>query len=127
MEQLQAIRVLLVEDNADVARTIGRLLRRHVREVVLATDVAAAVVALAHAPFDLVVSDLKLHSESALDVLEAMATSGVSAPFVLITGSMDTDVEDRVLRDPRVRTVLRKPFDSEALLTCLARVLDGHG
>jgi CheY-like chemotaxis protein len=54
------MRILLVEDHHDTARTMSRLLRSAGFAVTTATDVASASAAADKEPFDVLVSDLGL-------------------------------------------------------------------
>ena len=54
------MRLLLVEDHHDTARTISRLLRSAGFAVTTATDAASASAAVDREPFDVIVSDLGL-------------------------------------------------------------------
>jgi CheY-like chemotaxis protein len=69
------LRILLVEDHADSAKVMQRLLRKAGHDVETAPSVAAALRAFegAAAPFDLLVSDLGLPDGSGHDLMRELA------------------------------------------------------
>lgn len=68
-------RLLLVEDHADTARVLGRLLRHNGHEVELANSLGEAVEALLRQPFDLLLSDLDLPDGTGIDLLRRVGMS----------------------------------------------------
>lgn len=68
------LRVLLVEDHADTARTLARLLRRAGFEVITAADVAGALSAAEREAPDLLVSDLGLPDGTGHELMRAVRT-----------------------------------------------------
>ena len=98
-------RLLVVEDHDPLRRLLERALVRAGHRVVAAGDCAAAYAALAAAvaapnggepaPFDLVLTDLRLPDGSGLDVLRAARAAAPAMPVVVLTafGSVATAVE----------------------------------
>lgn len=66
-------KVLVVDDDSDVAEEIVDALRRLETIPVMATDIQSAKYALQHGSIDLVIIDLRLRNEQGVDVLEAIA------------------------------------------------------
>jgi signal transduction histidine kinase/DNA-binding response OmpR family regulator len=94
-------RVLVVEDDPVLRRSIHALLQSDAVEIVEAGSIAAALRELQHAPVDCVVMDLTLPDGSGDELLERMArTLADSAPPVIVyTGRMlSTDEEQRLRR-----------------------------
>ncbi|MFL5358059.1 ATP-binding protein [Archangium sp.] len=84
------LRVLLVEDNPDDAELIERELRRggfetHFQRVQTAEELRAA---LAHEPWDLILSDYALPGFDAPGALEVLKESGLDIPFIVVSGSV---------------------------------------
>lgn len=93
-EHENCYRVLLVEDHADTARVLARLLRGNGHEVSTAYSVAEALAALRSDQFDVLVSDIGLPDGTGLDLIrEARQQYGTKMPAVALTGfGMEDDV-----------------------------------
>jgi CheY-like chemotaxis protein len=108
-------RILLVDDDAMVRRTMATLLQAVGQQVTEVDGGAAALAALARAPFDLVFTDLGMPEMTGWQVAEAIKARHPALPVVLITGWQDqvgTDAEQR----RSVDAVLPKPSRLEDLL-----------
>jgi two-component system OmpR family response regulator len=81
-------RILLVEDDLDLSRTISDYLSDEGLEVVRATDGASARRELTRAGFDLVVVDLGLPDESGLELTRHVRATS-AAGIVILTGKGD--------------------------------------
>jgi DNA-binding response OmpR family regulator len=88
------MRVLLVEDDAPVADSIARLLRREAFAVDLATDGESALEKISFVDYDLVVLDRNLPRVHGDVVCEQLANSGAQARILMLTAS--SEVEQRV-------------------------------
>ena len=107
-------KVLLIDDDAHVARAVARVLRSHGMVTTVVATAAAGHAALDGAKFDVIVCDLALGGDSGLVFLDAMRNRGDQTPFVLTTGYAGTE-RDAAERDPRIAAVLLKPFDAGTL------------
>jgi two-component system, OmpR family, response regulator len=121
-EQSAALRVLLVEDHADTALSLAKLLRIWGHEVEVAASGQTAVQAAeAFAP-DVALLDIGLPDTTGWDVakqLRAQATSKRPL-FIAVTGW--GSVEDRLRSDEAgIDLHLVKPADPDALRGLLAR------
>jgi DNA-binding NtrC family response regulator len=107
-------RVLVVDDEPTIGRTIRSALRRH--EVALATSAEEALTLCRAKTFDCVVSDLMMPGMSGMDLYEALAREhpGLERRFVFITGGTVTE-RARAFVDRLSRPCLEKPFDLSAL------------
>jgi two-component system response regulator RegX3 len=131
-------RVLLVEDEPDLAEPLAYLLRREGYEVEIAEDGPAALVAYREQGADLILLDLMLPGMPGTEVCrQVRATSNV--PIIMLTAK-DSEVDivvglelgaDDYVTKPysarellaRMRAVLRRTADAEAELD--ERVLEG--
>src|SRR5213079_188674 len=82
----EALRVLLVDDNASVLRFLVSAVASNNCEVTTASTAEQAMELLGDTPFDLVVSDIKMPGLSGLDLLRAIKSKQPATPVVLITG-----------------------------------------
>ena len=100
-ERLQRpLRILLVEDHADTAAVLARLLHRMGHDVLAAGDVATAL-ALAKkempiAPIDVVMSDLGLPDGSGLDLMRQLSADYGLRGIALSGFGMDSDLEESI-------------------------------
>jgi DNA-binding response OmpR family regulator len=78
--------ILIVDDEADLAATCARLLRRRGYGVVAATSRQEGLAALENDRHDLVVADLRLPDGDGLDILRAARALSSSRPVIVITG-----------------------------------------
>ena len=111
------MRILLVEDDAELGGAVSASLRREHYALDWVTDGAAASSALSTADYDLVILDLGLPKMSGLNVLKQLRGRGETqrAVPVLITTAMDS-VNDRVEGlDAGADDYLVKPFALDEL------------
>ncbi len=89
------MRILIVDDEKNIRRTLTIALESMDHAVESASNSALALAALRAAPFDAVLLDLKLSSESGLDVLEEILRIAPQAAVVMVTAyaSIETAVE----------------------------------
>lgn len=86
-----------------------------VRDFASAEDFLAADVAEACA---CIITDIHLPGMSGLELMHQLAAEGSRVPVVMITARADSRLEARAAAGGAVR-LLRKPFDSSALIDCL--------
>ncbi|MFN3825951.1 MAG: response regulator [Pseudorhodobacter sp.] len=108
------MRLLLVEDTDDLARTVLRFLRGEGHAVDHAADAATAEEAMAVADYACVILDLGLPDRSGLEVLRAWRRAGDRTP-VLIATARD-QISDRIAGlDAGADDYVVKPFDLHEL------------
>ena len=112
------MRVLVIEDEAKVARALNDGLAREGYEVTVARTGEEGYYLLDSAPFDLVVLDLMLPGRDGLEVLATMRSRHRRIPVLIVTAR--DSIEDRVIGlDAGADDYLVKPF---AFAELLARV-----
>ena len=89
------MRILVVDDEKNIRRTMTMALESMEHAVACASNSATALAELRKASFDVVLLDLKLSSESGLDVLEEILRISPQAAVVVVTAyaSIETAVE----------------------------------
>lgn len=108
------MRLLLVEDTAELAQSVLRFLRAEGHAVDHAADAATAAEALALADYACVILDLGLPDGSGLDLLKARRRAGDRTP-VLIATARD-QISDRIAGlDAGADDYVVKPFDLHEL------------
>ena len=111
------MRILLVEDDAELGGAVSASLKREHYALDWVTDGAAASAALSTSEYDLVILDLGLPKVSGLSVLKQLRSRGETqrAVPVLVTTAMDA-VHDRVEGlDAGADDYLVKPFALDEL------------
>ena len=112
------MRLLVIEDEAKVARALDDGLSREGYEVTVARTGEEGYYLLDSAPFDLVVLDLMLPGRDGLEVLATMRSRNRGLPVLIVTAR--DAVEDRVIGlDAGADDYLVKPF---AFAELLARI-----
>ena len=115
-------RILIVDDEPSLRKVLRAHLGRAGYEVETAEDGEAAVQALDEAPFDLVVSDLRMPRMDGMGLLGWCRTHHPGLPVVLITahGTVDSAVE---AIKQGAYDYITKPFDQEELRSIISRAL----
>lgn len=116
------MRLLIVEDEAELAASLARGLTAEGYVVTHAADGAAALAVARETRFDFVLLDLMLPDMSGIDVAEALRLRGIASPVIMVT-ALD-EVKDRVagLRAGADDYIV-KPFAFEELLARMEAVL----
>lgn len=116
-DRTRATRLLLVEDHADTATVLVRLLKKAGHEVIHAIGVADAAVfvrrEMSGAGLDLVLSDLRLPDGSGLRMMREFATRYGLRGIALTGCGMKSDQADSA--DAGFSRHLTKPFRFESL------------
>ena len=94
------LRILLVEDHADTAAVLARLLHRMGHDILAAGDVATALALakkeISNAPIDVVMSDLGLPDGSGLDLMRQLSADYGLRGIALSGFGMDSDLEESI-------------------------------
>ncbi|MDB5221046.1 MAG: Flagellar regulatory protein FleQ [Myxococcaceae bacterium] len=117
--------VLLIEDDAPLARSLIRVMNAEGYQVVHAGSGSAAVDKVMSRSFDAVISDLNLPGASGVDVLNVVRAYDPDVPLVLMTGcpTVDTAIEACSLG---VLEYLVKPTPREQLVRVLGRATEAR-
>ncbi len=116
------VRILVVEDDGDLARGLAFNLRREGYEVETAATLAAARAAARAAPWSLVVLDLALPDGDGLDLLRELRAAGPAPPVICLTArAQETDVVMGL--GSGADDYVKKPFGLAELLARVAALL----
>jgi CheY-like chemotaxis protein len=115
-------RVLIVDDEALLVRTLTQAFRGAGYDVVAAGSAEEALDVLSHeAPFDLLLLDNRLPGQSGLDLLEQLERP-LEVRVVLMT-AYGTDETYKRSQALGADLYLTKPFDLQALLSEVAQIV----
>ncbi|MGA7415082.1 MAG: response regulator transcription factor [Bryobacteraceae bacterium] len=112
------MRILLVEDDRDVAGYVGRALEEEGNSVTTLFDGAAALRAAESSSFDIIVLDVMLPYLDGVQVTRRLRSASIHTPILLLTGR---DGPEDIVRglDAGADDYLTKPFSFEVLLARL--------
>ena len=114
-------RILLVEDEPDLADPLAYLLRRENYEVEIAEDGPAALAAFRERGADVVLLDLMLPGMSGTEVCREIRT-GSTVPIIMLTAK-DSEVDIVVGLELGADDYITKPYSSRELLARMRAVL----
>jgi len=121
------VRVLVVDDEADICRMLSMCLKSGGHEVVAVTTAAEALAEARRTSFDLVFLDLRLGTESGLDAIAPLLATSPWLSVAVITAyaAIDTAVEaikrgatdylPKPFTPAQVKLVVQKVADAQAL------------
>jgi len=117
-------RVLVVDDNAEAAWGLQRLLECDGYEAAAEHDPARALARLQREPFDAVVTDLEMPRVHGTEVVRAVRAAHPSAPIFVVTAHTSSFASAGALAAGATR-VFEKPLDYDVLAEELGRRLNG--
>lgn len=107
--------ILIVDDDVQLARALGRLVEAEGRVIQLAHDVASGSRLLLERPFDLLICDHDLPDGHGPDVLRVARKNQPDAPRILLTGHAEWEVAQQAVNDGEILLALQKPCDPATL------------
>ena len=122
--QSSGLEILVAEDDEDIRVLVERIFGHVGVGVTSVADGASALRALAQSRPDCLVVDLRMPDVDGMDVLTEVTRSGAGVPVVLLTASVESEVEVEALAAGAV-AVVRKPFQTKVLLAVVARAIRG--
>lgn len=112
----------VVDDDHDIRRALGRLLRSYGHEVHVFESAEAYLAQNCAA--DCAILDIELPGLSGLELAERMTHEGRGIPVVFITAHRDLAIRAAIRRTHR--PFLEKPLDEEGLLDAIAQATNEH-
>ena len=125
MRFISPLRVLVVDDEPTVRNLIQDLLTADGHEVETLADGRQVLARVATAPFDVIVTDMRMPAMSGRTLHHALAAAhpGLARRIVFISGDPSAAATDEVLAAAGVQT-LTKPFTWEALREAVRLAVD---
>lgn len=109
------MKILLVEDNAQLNKAISTLLKRNSYVVDSALDGEEALLFLKDYKYDVIVLDIMMPKVDGLEVLRRARSEGIQTPIIMLTAK--STIEDKIKGlDYGADDYLAKPFNTDELL-----------
>jgi two-component system, chemotaxis family, chemotaxis protein CheY len=119
--QTASLKVLVVEDDPDLAALEAELLEEHGHRVEIASNGREALAAVERAAPDLILLDMKMPVMSGREFVEEYRRAQPSpAPIVVVTAADDAQVR---AAEVGASGWIAKPFDPDALVANVMRLL----
>ena len=115
--------VLVVDDDQAVGRMMVALLGQDGLKATLVSNGEAALLALEAAPYDLVISDVRMPGLDGMGLLRAMRATMPEVPVVLMTGNGSVPLAVEAMREG-ASDFLLKPVERDQLLFVARKALD---
>src|SRR5881394_80820 len=109
-------RILIADDDGAFRLATQTLLRRQGFDCESVPDAAGAVELLGQSEFDLLISDIHMPGNAALELVERLPQVAETLPVILLTGHPSVQSAARSVR-LRVAAYLVKPCEVEELLS----------
>lgn len=117
-----APKVLVVDDDPIVGKSIDRVLSERGYAVITAADGPEALDKLAREDYDVVYTDIKMPGMDGLEVAARIKASRPWLPVVIVTG-YGTDANEAKAKEIGVNAFLRKPLSPDTIDTSMAEAL----
>ena len=119
-------KILIVDDNEDLAKGLKIVLRAHNYLTVLAGDAVSAISQAKNEKPDLIILDLGLPAGDGYLVMERLSNiNTLSATPVIVVTARDPEGHSERSLEAGAKAFLQKPVDKEVLLSTIDRVLMG--
>jgi DNA-binding response OmpR family regulator len=117
-------KILIVEDDADVARLLSARLKSAGYEALIAVDAIQGVQFSHRQKPDLIILDLMLPAGDGLSVVENLRLSAYSSriPIIVLTGIKDEDYKNKAM-EKGVSAYFQKPYNADELLSAIKDIL----
>jgi len=115
-------KILIVDDDSLVLKTLQNLLSRHNYEVHCAKSSEDALRQVESGNFNLIVSDVRMPEQDGIELLKKIRANGLGTPFVFITGyaSENTPIDAIKLG---AKDYILKPFNLDELLESVKKYI----
>ena len=118
---MQRLRILVLDDEPIVCKRLKPAFQKAGYEVETFTESAAALQRIAEAPFNVVVTDLKMEGADGLQVVERTRQLQPQARIVVITGFATLDTAKESFHRGAFDFVA-KPFKLGSIIECVRRI-----
>lgn len=118
-------RVLLVDDEVALTRSLARFLKRANFECTLASSADEALHKIMAARYDVIVTDIHMPGTSGVDLLRVVRAYDLDVPVILMTGGPDVASAIQAV-ELGALLYLCKPFDMDQLVRAVSKAAKLH-
>lgn len=120
--------ILVADDEPGIRRLVSRTLERAGYEVTCVADGSEALARIDGQPFDLLITDLVMPETEGIETIMRLHRTHPGLPIIAMSGGNPRGPGDFLSMAQLLgaRVTLRKPFDCDALLGAVERILAGR-
>lgn len=119
----ETARILLVDDEENILRSLQRVLRREPWTLVIANSGDEALAAIAEQPVDLVISDARMPGMDGPTLLAEIRRRHPWTVRILLTGYADITSTISAINDGQIYRYISKPWDDDELRLIIRQAL----
>ncbi len=123
MQNLKRPRILFVDDETEILRSLSRVARKVDADIITAKSGALALNIIEQTPVDIIVSDLKMPHMDGNELLEKVAQITPETVRIVLTSCADMDVVISAVNEGHIWGYLQKPWDNYELIIKLKQAL----
>ncbi len=116
-------RILVIDDERDIRRSLGMILRHEGYEFLEAASGAEGIQKAQSESPDVILLDIKMPNMDGMEVLQDLRRRGLHAPVIMISGHADVPTAVEATKNGAA-DLLEKPLSAETLLLRLRQALD---
>lgn len=123
-----AKRILIVDDEELIIKTLSKLLEREKYEVLIAKSGQDAIIIMEEESFDLIITDIRMPGINGVEIIKDIYNNLQKnnlnkTPVIFITGYADEKIE-KAARDLMPIDYIYKPFDTSELLNKIKKAIN---
>ena len=115
---MSSSRILIVEDDGDLAENLAEIVEGLGHEVEVASSAERALELVRARPFQGIITDFRLPGKTGIDLIREVRASGIAVPVVMVSAFMDFRMTEGA-EEAGALDVVAKPVDLERLLGLL--------
>ncbi len=115
--------ILLVDDEANVIKSITRILQDEPWQVLTAKTGRQALDLMATTPVDVILSDERMPGMSGVELLNAVSRIHPETIRIILTGHANTQLVFQAISEGAIYKFLTKPWNDEELLSVLRQAM----
>lgn len=115
--------VLIVDDEANVLRSLERTLRNEKYAVLTASSATEALDILQAKSVDLIISDLGMPGMNGFELLKVVKEKYPAIARIILTGQSDTPTVLRAINEGEVYRFFTKPWDNEEIKVSIRQTI----
>ncbi|HOW73568.1 MAG TPA: response regulator [Phycisphaerae bacterium] len=120
------IKVLVVDDDPQVCKTVGKILQENNYQVQTYTQPRQALQAVRKTPFDIALIDIKMPDVNGVELVEKIRGEDDRVAALVMTAFPDVQSAAETMR-LGARDYITKPFSAEQLLAAIERIAQELG